>query len=67
MTDINYNKLFKPELSPKEMLEYGVFGGYYFKNDISEYPKSWFKNAKINQEKFDINMNYFNIVIRTFN
>ena len=61
MTDINYNKLFKPELSPKEMLEYGVFGGYYFKNDISEYPKSWFKNAKINQEKFDINMNYFNI------
>ena len=61
MTDINYTKLFKPQLSPKEMLEYGVFGGYYFKNDITEYPKSWFKNAKINQEKFDINMNYFNI------
>ncbi|MBT6331012.1 MAG: hypothetical protein HOJ33_00025 [Gammaproteobacteria bacterium] len=61
MTNIDYNKIFTPELSPKEMLELGVFGGYYFKDDISEFPKSWFKNAKVNTVEFDINMNYFNI------
>ena len=58
---IDYDKIFTPELSPKEMLELGVFGGYYFKNDFLEFPKSWFKNAKISADKFDVNMNYFNI------
>ncbi len=61
VTDINYSEIFTPDLSPKEMLELGVFGGYYFKNQTSEFPKSWFKNAKISQAKFDINMNYFKI------
>ena len=28
---------------------------------IKEFPKSWFKNAKISADKFDVNMNYFNI------
>tara|TARA_B100000475_G_scaffold199400_1_gene181662 strand:+ start:387 stop:830 length:444 start_codon:yes stop_codon:yes gene_type:complete len=61
MTDINYTKLFKPELTPKEMLEAGVFGGYYFKNDISEYPKTWFKKAKISDDGFNVNLNFFNV------
>ena len=58
---IDYDKIFTPELSPKEMLELGVFGGYYFKNDFLEFPKSWFNNAKISTDKFDVNMNCFNI------
>jgi len=45
------DKIFKPELSPKEILELGVFGGNYFKNNISEYPKHWFKKAKINTQE----------------
>ena len=61
ITDIDYNKIFTPDLSPKEMLELGVFGGYYFKNDFLEFPKSWFNDAKISIDKFDVNMNYFNI------
>jgi len=28
-------KLFIPQLTPKEMLEAGIFGGHYFKGDIS--------------------------------
>ena len=58
--DKNIYKIFKPELSPKKMLELGVFGGSYFGLKIKEYPKSWFKNAKISID-FDVNLNHFRV------
>ena len=48
-------KGFDPQLSPQEMLELGVFGGHYFKGDISEYPLEWFEKAKISESGFDAN------------
>ena len=42
------------------MLEMGVFGGSYFAGRIKEYPKSWFRKAKISKT-FDANLNYFQI------
>ena len=56
----DFYKLFKPQLSPKKMLELGVFGGSYFEGTIKEYPKSWFKNAKLSKT-FDVNKNRFKI------
>ena len=54
-------KLFKPQLTPKEMLELGVFGGSYFnKNQIKEFPKSWFQKAKLSKE-FDVKLNRFKV------
>ena len=53
-------RLFKPELSPKKMLELGVFGGSYFGNNIKEYPKSWFVKAKLSKT-FDVNINRFKV------
>ena len=56
----DFYKLFKPQLTPKKMLEFGVFGGLYFGINIKEYPKSWFKNAKISKN-FDVNLNRFKV------
>ena len=56
----DFYKLFKPQLTPKKMLELGVFGGSYFGVNIKEYPKLWFKNAKISKI-FDVNINRFKV------
>ena len=58
--DKNIYKIFKPEFSPKKMLELGVFGGSYFGLSIKEYPSAWFKKAKISK-KFDVNNNRFRV------
>ena len=58
--DKDIYKIFKPEISPKKMLELGVFGGSYFRPNTKEYPRAWFKKAKISK-KFDVNNNRFRV------
>tara|TARA_Y100000590_G_scaffold116569_1_gene133041 strand:+ start:2411 stop:2872 length:462 start_codon:yes stop_codon:yes gene_type:complete len=53
-------KIFTPELSPKKMLELGVFGGSYFGLNIKEYPRSWFKNVKVSKN-FNVELNRFKV------
>jgi hypothetical protein len=57
----NFHPDFKPELTPKQMLELGVFGGKYMTDCRKEYPASWFRKAKLCHEKHDAELNYFRI------
>lgn len=57
----NFAEDFTPELTPKQMLELGVFGGVYMRDCLDEFPKSWFINAKLANDKRDANLNYFGI------
>ena len=57
----NFDPQFKPELTPKEMLSLGVFGGKYMTDCKNEFPKDWYKNAKLNHEFHNPELNFFKI------
>jgi hypothetical protein len=57
----NFDPDFKPDLSPKQMLEMGVFGGKYMTDCAKEFPEDWYKNAKLCPKKHDAKLNFFGI------
>ena len=57
----NFSPEFKPELSPAQMLELGVFGGKYMTDCQDEFPPSWYHHAKLCREKHDPALNLFRI------
>jgi hypothetical protein len=57
----NFDPMFKPQLTPKQMLSLGVFGGKYMTDCKKEYPKDWFTKAKLCSERHDPKLNYFKV------
>ena len=57
----NFAPDFKPDLTPVEMLELGVFGGKYMTDCHGEFPKLWFAKAKLAKGKRDKSLNYFGV------
>lgn len=57
----NFDPEFKPELSPKELLELGVFAGKYMTDCKDEFPADWFENAKLSPKKKDVSLNYYKV------
>jgi hypothetical protein len=57
----NFAPEFRPELTPKEMLQLGVFGGKYMTDCRREFPASWFVGAKLCAERHDPRLNYFGV------
>jgi hypothetical protein len=52
---------FRPQLTPKQMLQLGVFGGKYLTDCRREFPASWFVRAKLSPERRDARLNYFGV------
>ncbi len=52
---------FKPELTPKQMLELGVFCGKYMTDTRGEFPASWFTRAKLSPHGRDHALNFFGV------
>lgn len=57
----NFAPGFEPELTPKEMLRLGVFGGKYLTDCTGEFPKSWFERARLSPEGSDPSLNFFGV------
>ena len=57
----SFDPEFKPQLTPAQMLNLGVFGGKYMTDCANEFPKSWFAGAKLSPRKRDPSLNYFGV------
>jgi hypothetical protein len=57
----NFDPEFRPELTPKQMLELGVFGGKYMTDCRKEFPAGWFKRAKLSPGRYDPSLNFFGV------
>jgi len=56
-----FDLAFRPELTPKQMLELGVFCGKYLTDCRDEFPASWFARAKLSPVRRDCSLNYFGV------
>lgn len=57
----HFDPQFEPELTPKQMLALGVFGGCYMTDCRDEFPASWFTQAKLSPKIHDPTLNHFGI------
>ena len=56
-----FHSEFQPELSPKEMLELGIFGGKYMTDCTDEFPRDWYTHARLSPIKGQSNLNFFGV------
>ena len=57
----SFDPRFEPELTPRQMLELGVFGGKYMTDAKAEFPESWFSAARLSPGRSDPLLNYFGV------
>lgn len=57
----NFDKDFRPDLTPKQMLALGVFGGKYMTDCKKEYPRDWWTKAKLSPKFHNPEINYLKV------
>jgi hypothetical protein len=55
----NFHPGFRPQLTPKQMLRLGVFGGKYMTDCRDEFPADWFRHARLSPGRRDPGLNCF--------
>ena len=60
-TGRHFHPDFRPQLTPPELLELGVFGGKYMTDCTSEFPADWLDNTKLCAERHDPELNFFGV------
>lgn len=58
----NFDPEFAPELTPREMIDMGIFGGHYETVNEQEFPKSWFSKNHLKHKDCDPNRNFFKVM-----
>jgi hypothetical protein len=57
----NFAPAFTPELTPKQMLQLGVFGGKYMTDCRDEFPPDWFTRARLARGRRQAALNCFGV------
>ena len=57
----NFHPEFTPDLTPRQMLQLGVFGGRYLADCVNEFPASWFRRARLCPGRHDPALNCFGV------
>ena len=57
----NFHPDFRPQLTPKELLALGIFGGRYMTDCTREFPADWFEDAKLCSERHEAALNFFGV------
>ena len=57
----NYDAGFHPELTPRQLLALGIFGGKYMTDCRGEFPASWYARAKLSPDGRDPTLNFFGV------
>ncbi|HDS28938.1 MAG TPA: hypothetical protein ENN96_00470 [Candidatus Acetothermia bacterium] len=58
---MHFHPSFAPELTPRQMLALGVFGGKYMTDCRQEFPAAWFQDARLSPERRDPTLNFFGV------
>ncbi|EJF90456.1 hypothetical protein [Bartonella tamiae] len=57
-----FDSQFTPDLTPQKMLEMGIMGGKYMTDCQDEFPKEWFKKAKLSPLGKKAELNFFGVL-----
>lgn len=57
----NFDPEFTPDLTPRQCLQLGIFGGKYMTDCQDEFPPSWYVGVGLCHERHDPELNFFKV------